>query len=400
MAIDLISLNNPDSDLTVDLENTTDYSGSYRGIIANLDTQQVLKPVYDITEQPKILCLGDSITAGNYPIEPTPGGYRIQLENNFNDDDLSIDFIGSQTNEETDLADPEHEGHPGWTINQLTALIEKGLLTEYQPDVVLLMAGTNDILRSDQTSEVIADLNQLIDRLQAELPDTEIFVSSLVPLDPELESKQEAKIVEEVNALLPELAQQQGEQVTYVNAGGSIDLSDLIDDGIHPDATGYQTIGNAWYDTLVKHDTLTGIDHITGSEFSDRLTGNDQANILFGTSGADVLTGGEGADRFLYENLDSQTDTITDLSIDDRLVFSSAGFNASFGTETDFTAIEPTFVSSTDSQSLGTGATFLYQSDTGLLSFDPDGNGSLAASEIAVLSNMPTLSQEQISIIA
>lgn len=400
MAIDLISLNNPDSDLTVDLENTTDYSGSYRGIIANLDTQQVLKPVYDITEQPKILPLGDSITAGNYPIEPTPGGYRIQLGNNFNNDDLSIDFIGSQTNEETDLADPEHEGHPGWTINQLTGLIEKGLLTEYQPDVVLLMAGTNDILRSDQTSEVIADLNQLIDRLQAELPDTEIFVSSLVPLDPELESEQEAKIVEEVNALLPELAQQQGEQVTYVNAGGSIDLSDLIDDGIHPDATGYQRIGNAWYDTLVKHDTLTGIDHITGSEFSDRLTGNDQANILFGTSGADVLTGGEGADRFLYENLDSQTDTITDLSIDDRLVFSSAGFNASFGTETDFTAIEPTFVSSTDSQSLGTGATFLYQSDTGLLSFDPDGNGSLAASEIAVLSNMPTLSQEQISIIA
>ncbi len=400
MAIDLIALNNPDSDLTVDLENTTDYSGSYRGIIANLDTQQVLKPVYDITEQPRILPLGDSITAGNYPIEPTPGSYRIQLGNNFNDDDLSIDFIGSQTNETSDLPDPEHEGHPGWTINELTGLIEKGLLTEYQPDVVLLMAGTNDILSSDQTSEVIADLNQLIDRLQAELPDTEIFVSSLVPLDPELESEQEAKIVEEVNALLPELGQQQGEQVTYVNAGGSIDLSDLIDDGIHPDATGYQAIGNAWYDTLVKHDTLTGIDHITGSEFSDRLTGNDQANILFGTSGADVLTGGEGADRFLYENLDSQTDTITDLSIDDRLVFSSAGFNASFGTETDFTAIEPTLVSSTDSQSLGTGATFLYQSDTGLLSFDPDGTGSSIATGIVVLDNMPTLSSEQLTIIA
>ncbi|MGL5078958.1 MAG: beta strand repeat-containing protein, partial [Waterburya sp.] len=144
-------------------------------------------------------------------------------------------------------------------------------------------------------------------------------------------------------------------------------------------------------------DTLTGVEHITGTEFSDRLTGNDQANILFGNGGTDTLSGGEGSDRFLYENLDSETDTITDFSDGDQLVISAAGFNASLGIETSLT--EVVLVSDLNPSS-ATGASFLYQTDTGLLSFDPDGNGSIAASDIAVLSNRPSLSQEQISVIA
>jgi serralysin len=397
MTIDLVSLNDTDSGLTVELDNTADYNESERGIIANLDTAKVLSPVYEITEQPTILTLGDSITAGEHLTDPTPGAYRLQLENNFVEDDLSIDFIGSQVNEETDLEDAEHEGHPGWTINQLTTLIDEGLLTNYQPDVILLMAGINDILRSDQASKVIEDFNQLIDRLQAESPDTEIFVSSLVPLDSDL-GQGRANTVQEVNALLPELVEQQGENVTYVNAGGSLDLSDLVADGIHPNAAGYQEIGNAWYDALVGRDTLTGIEHITGTGFSDRITGNDQANILFGNGGADVLSGGEGSDRFLYENLDSETDTIADFSMDDRLVFSASGFDTSLGIETNLT--EAVVISDLDGLPSSTGATFVYQADTGLLSFDPDGNGSIAASDIAFLSNLSSLSQEQISVIA
>ncbi|MGL5942308.1 MAG: GDSL-type esterase/lipase family protein [Waterburya sp.] len=397
MAIDLVSLNDTDSDLTVAPENTADYSQGTRGIIANFDTAKVLSPVYEITEQPKILTLGDSITAGTYPTEPTPGSYRIQLGNNFSDDDLSIDFIGSQTNEITDLPDPEHEGHPGWTIDKLTTLVDDGSLTEYQPDIVLLMAGTNDIIRHDSASKVITELNQLIDSLQTQLPDVKIFFSSIAPLDPEILDEQRANTVTEVNALLPELAEQQGEGVTYVNGAGLLSTEDLVADGIHPNAAGYQAIGNAWYNSLVGQDTLTGVEHITGTVFSDRLTGNDQANILFGNGGADILSGGEGSDRFLYENLDSETDTITDFSDGDQLVISAAGFNASLGIETSLT--EVVLVSDLNPSS-GTGASFLYQTDTGLLSFDPDGNGSIAASEIAVISNLPSLSQEQISVIA
>ncbi len=365
MGIDLISLNDPSSNLAVEIDNIADYSQSDNGVIANLTTAEVLIPIFAIAEQPKILTIGDSITAGEHPVEPNPGAYRLQLKNNFIADNLSIDFIGSQFNEGVNLYDAEHEGHPGWTIEQLTELVEGGLLTNYQPDIVLLMAGTNDILHSDDASTVIAELNQLIDILQDELTDIPIFVSSLAPIDPEFRGEQRANIVAEVNAQLWGLAEQQGSQVTYVNGGGSLELDDLVDDGIHPNAAGYQEIGNAWYDSLVEQDTLTEIDHLQGTEFSDRLTGNEQANILLGNGGYDTLSGGQGADRFVYESLDGKIDVITDFSLGDRLVISASGFDADLIPDSNLTEIDSTtgvwFSSTTNIARLGLVLTFFMK---------------------------------------
>lgn len=435
MGIDLISLDDPSSNLTADINNTADYSQNSSGIIANLATAQLLTPIYEVTEQPKILAIGDSVTSGEHPIEPTPGAYRLQLQNDFVADDLSVDFIGSQTNQETNLNDPEHEGHPGWTINELTELLDQGLLTNYQPDIVLLMAGTNDVLKHDQASEVIDDLNQIIDRLQADLPDVPILISSIAPMEPTLIGEGRANIVQEVNAQLPELAEQQGSQVTYVNAGGSLDLSEIVADGIHPNAAGYQEIGDAWYDALVKQDTLTGVDEITGTVFGDRLTGNDQANSLFGNDGTDFLRGGEdndvvhgglgndtiyggagsdiliagaGADVFVLQPSNNfqngYVDKITDFDVnEDRLVFSASDFNGGLVTDTNLTEINSetgVLINITNPYSLGTSASFFYENDTGILSFDPDGSGSVATSEIAVLSNTPLLSKEDIIFVA
>lgn len=263
------------------------------------------------------------------------------------------------------------------------------------------MAGTNDILRSDDAATVIEDLNRLIDRLQEELPDVPILVSSIAPIDPAFRGELRASIVEEVNLKLPELAQQHGSQVTYVNGGGSLNLDDLVADGIHPDAAGYQKIGNAWYDSIIEQDTLTGIDHIQGTVYGDRLTGNEKVNILFGNGGADTLSGGEGADTFVYENLDAEIDTITDFDLSDRLVFFASGFDGDLVAGANLIEVDSetkVVVNTTNPYSLGTGASFDYETETGLLSFDPDGSGSIVASEIAILSNTPSLSGEQITI--
>ena len=404
MAIDLTSLNGSFENVIVNQNNIADYDQGERGIIANLSTAKVLIPVYEATKQPEIMALGDSLTSGEYPTEPTPGAYRLQLWNNFVDDDLSVDFIGSQENEGINIDDAEHEGHPGLRADELTALIDEGLLTNYQPDIVLLMAGSNDILkRSRRSSRVIDNLNQLVERLIDEVPDVQIFISSLPPVDPELKGNKRANTVDEVNALLPELAEGYGQQVTYVNAGGQVDVSDLVPDGTHPNEAGYQKIGNAWYDALVEHETLVEVDHITGTVYGDQLTGNAQANILFGNGGADILTGGLGADGFVYEYLDSEIDTITDFSVDDHILISASGFDAGLVSGTGLTEIESetgVFVSSIDPVPLGTGANFLYHTDTGQLSFDRDGIGSGTAVDLVNLAGMPPVSSEQIVIIA
>lgn len=403
MRIDLTALDDPTSNLIVTTDNTADYSQSDRGIIANLTKAEVLSPLFAIAETPKILTLGDSITSGEYPLEPTPGAYRLQLNKNFVADDLSVDFIGSQINQGSKLKDAEHEGHPGWTIDQLTGLVENGLLANYQPDIVLLMAGTNNILRSDNALDVIADLNRLIDLLQNELIEVPILVSSLVPIDPTFRGERRANLVKEVNARLPQLARQR-EGVTYVNAGELLNLDDLIADGIHPDAAGYKKIGNAWYDTLVERDTLAEVEHLQGTIYSDRLTGNDESNILLGNGGADTLSGGAGDDRFVYEFLDSEIDTITDFDLGDRLIISTAGLNVDLTPDTKLrqicSATGVYFSSSTYTCSIGTSATFFYETTTGILSFDPDGTNSASSIAIAQLSNTPTLTLQQLAIVS
>jgi serralysin len=71
-------------------------------------------------------------------------------------------------------------------------------------------------------------------------------------------------------------------------------------------------------------DTLSGIESIIGSNFSDLLIGDSGSNYLVGGAGADVLTGGSGSDTFGIEFLQhsslSAYDRIVDFSIDaDRL---------------------------------------------------------------------------------
>ena len=80
-------------------------------------------------------------------------------------------------------------------------------------------------------------------------------------------------------------------------------------------------------------DTLAQFENLAGSAFADTLTGDWQNNGLFGNfgddtltggSGADILTGGTGNDTFLDTRAGLSGDTITDLGVGDRIVFSDA----------------------------------------------------------------------------
>lgn len=402
MAIDLTLLDDPDGGFSVDLDRLADYSQSSGSVIANLATAKTLTPIFDLAQEPQIMAMGDSITSGQYPLESVPGAYRIQLKNNFLADELSIDFVGSQTNDNTSLEDKEHEGHPGWRVDELTQLVDNGLLNDYQPDVVLLMAGTNDILQSDSSEQVIADLEELIGRLQTGLEGVPILLGSLVPLDPADRGTDKSNIVAEVNQQLPELAARL-ESVTYIDAGGLLGLDNLVTDGIHPNAEGYAEIGNAWYSALVPSATIDE-DHLIGTSYGDRLTGNDSANVLWGNGGADTLSGGASGDRFVYEILDGESDTIADFESEDRLVFSAAGLNSSLSADTELLKIYATngvyFSSGSSLSSIATSACFFYETETGILNFDPDGTGTTTATAIATFSDVPTLDSEQFIFVA
>ncbi|SBT43497.1 RICIN domain-containing protein [Micromonospora auratinigra] len=191
----------------------------------------------------RVMPLGDSITEGTQ----VPGGYRIGLWQRLAAGRYTTDFVGSQFNGPASLGDHDHEGHPGWRIDQIDANIT-GWLNTYRPHTVLLHIGTNDILQNYNVSGAPNRLSTLIDHITATVPTAEVFVAQLTPL---ANSGQEAA-VRTFNAAIPGIVQGKataGKHVHLVDMHSAVGTGDLID-GIHPTATGYDKMAAVWFTAL------------------------------------------------------------------------------------------------------------------------------------------------------
>ena len=115
----------------------------------------------------ELMPLGDSITRGADPTVPfgQQNGYRDNLQTLLGSTGLNFDFVGSLTNGQSGF-DRNHEGHGGWTISEISAAVN-GWLDSFQPEIVLLKIGTNDIGFSPTGQQggelsIQAAINQLI----------------------------------------------------------------------------------------------------------------------------------------------------------------------------------------------------------------------------------------------
>jgi len=188
----------------------------------------------------KIMPLGDSITDG-YNV---PGGYRINLWQRLAAGGYTVDFVGSGFNGPANLGDHDHEGHSGWRIDQIDANIV-GWLQTYTPRTIMLHIGTNDINQNFDVEHAPARLSALIDKIRATAPNVELFVAQITPeSDPTLESR-----VTTYNAALPGIVAQKGPMTHLVDMHSAITTSDLAD-GVHPNATGYDKMGDRWFAAL------------------------------------------------------------------------------------------------------------------------------------------------------
>ncbi|BCJ62523.1 ricin-type beta-trefoil lectin domain protein [Micromonospora endophytica] len=191
----------------------------------------------------RVMPLGDSITEGTQ----IPGGYRIGLWQRLVNGRYTVDFVGSQFNGPTSLGDRDHQGHPGWRIDQIDANIV-GWLNTQRPKTVLLHIGTNDILQNYNVSTAPNRLSSLIDRITTTAPDAEVFVAQIITLT----NTNQAAAVRTFNAAIPGIVQSKvnaGKRVHLVNMHSALTTADLID-GIHPTAAGYDKMAAVWYSAL------------------------------------------------------------------------------------------------------------------------------------------------------
>jgi lysophospholipase L1-like esterase len=191
----------------------------------------------------RVMPLGDSITEGTQ----VPGGYRIGLWQRMAGAGYRVDLVGTQYNGPAALGDHDHEGHPGWRIDQIDATIS-GWLSSTGPRTVLLHIGTNDVLQNYNLGGAPNRLSALIDRITAGAPSADVFVATIIPL---ANQNQEAA-ARTFNATIPGIVQSKvnaGKRVHLVDMHAALSTADLID-GVHPTATGYDKMAAAWYTAL------------------------------------------------------------------------------------------------------------------------------------------------------
>ncbi len=187
----------------------------------------------------KIMPLGDSITFGTP--ERSYGGYRHALGTLLANDGYIVDFVGSQQSGNKVIPDPDNEGHSGWTIGQIKSGVDaNGWLETYQPDIILLHIGTNDIHRGNAASAP-GNLSALLDDILARLPQTRVIVAQIIPFrwgppDPDHQS---------YNAAIPGIVVSKGPRVSMVDMRNILSKSDYAD-GLHPNAGGYDKMARAW----------------------------------------------------------------------------------------------------------------------------------------------------------
>ncbi|QSI77168.1 GDSL-type esterase/lipase family protein [Niveibacterium microcysteis] len=204
----------------------------------------------------RVMALGDSLTEG-WPA--TYGGYRFELYRRFIAAKLPVDFVGSVTNASYGLPDPNHEGHGGWTSYDLRDGRPNGLdngnvrnwLGAWHPQVILLLAGTNDVFYTQGDDTIAANLLALIDRIREVAPDAELFVGSTLPLaDPGLAAR-----VVRFNAIVQQglaTRMQLDPHLHSVPTHDALSIDDLADDGVHirPEGPGNGKLADAWFSAI------------------------------------------------------------------------------------------------------------------------------------------------------
>ena len=188
----------------------------------------------------RVMPLGDSITDG-YTV---PGGYRNGLWQRLGATGRHPDFVGTGYNGPVTLGDHDHEGHPGWRIDQIDANVA-GWLRSANPRTVLLHIGTNDIIQNYDLAHAPARLSALIDHIRTLAPNVQLFVAQLIPAgDATNETRTRA-----FNAALPGVVAQKGPLTHLVDMHSAITTADLVG-GVHPDADGYDRMAARWYAAL------------------------------------------------------------------------------------------------------------------------------------------------------
>ena len=216
----------------------------------------------------KIMPIGDSITFG-YGDE---GGYRKFLDQALKDQGIAFDMVGPEGknsasfnyNGRSTEYDDNHAGYSGYTIKQqypipnwgenglLEVLKKKNAVKQAQPDIVLLIIGTNDMTANRNLSDCESDLHTLVDYILGDMPEGgTVFMGSI----PEFTAYGgNAERVANYNNTVKKVAESYGDNVQFADVHSSLNgMADMASDNLHPSSGGYEKMGKYWAEVISEY---------------------------------------------------------------------------------------------------------------------------------------------------
>ncbi len=201
---------------------------------------------YQLPPPVNIMPLGDSITWGNSSPSPVPGGYYYLLYQQLTNLNYNVNFVGTVNDNSPPGMIINEEGLQGTDLGGVDALLP-GIFSETDdPDVILLLLGTNDYTWNTPNGATNR-LDQIITDLVAQRPRAKILVANLLLRTDN--STYWSEITNQFNPYVPGIVAAHaalGQQVYFVDLNGGFNASGLSPDGLHPNAAGYGMMANTW----------------------------------------------------------------------------------------------------------------------------------------------------------
>lgn len=238
----------------------------------------------------RVMPLGSSTTAGNG--SSTGNGYRdyLRQELSFSPQD---DLVGS--NLAGTMDDRDNEGWPGYRIDEIAGKAVCAVRA-YQPNVITVLAGGNDIIQDYQVADAPFRLQKLINQLISDDDGVTVVVGAIQPVTSTPAATQRAAAYNRSQEAVVNKMADSGLKVVW--APNALTTGDIGPDSIHPGDDGYRKVAVGFADAIKKarNDLLV----------SD--PNNQQANFASHPCGSQDYGGGD----------DGNSDSGTDQGVVDR----------------------------------------------------------------------------------
>jgi lysophospholipase L1-like esterase len=214
----------------------------------------------------KIMPAGDSITNG----DGEQGGYRKYLYDALTKKGYKIDMVGPNGKDNASANgisyDDNHAGFSGYQIKEVPSwgqqqggkgslyneLKNNNAVKNANPDIILLMIGTNDLTANRSMDACASDLRAMLDYMLADMSSDGVIFLCTVPEHTAYggNTQKIGNYNNTVKSVAEEYASK-GKNVKFADVHGCLDgMNDISGDQLHPNGGGYKKIGNFFADTI------------------------------------------------------------------------------------------------------------------------------------------------------